>query len=147
MGEPLQAQSGPFRRSGAESSVARRPISFFEGLRRLSDLHPLIRFIDERANAVTAAFRWLWAQSLIGHAVSGSLWRVDLSCPRRFSATRVGYLDLSSLLYRNQPSSLLVQSPHLHLRVRFVHNDVSVRLISLSFACVAYLQQICSFYL
>ena len=47
---------------------------------------------------------------------------------------------MSSLLYRNQPSSLLVQSPHLHLRVRFVHNDVSVRLIPLSFAGVAYLQ-------
>ena len=37
MGEPLRAQSGPFRRSGAERSVARGPISFFEGLRRLSD--------------------------------------------------------------------------------------------------------------
>ena len=66
------------------------PALHARGVRRESTR---IRFIDERANAVTAAFRWLWAQSLIGHAVSGSLWRVDLSCPRRFSATRVGYLD------------------------------------------------------
>ena len=66
---------------------------------------------------------------------------------------------MSSLLYRNQPPSLLVQSPHIHVRVLFVHytatsvlaifdriailpnvhNAVSVRLFLLSVACITYL--------
>ena len=48
---------------------------------------------------------------------------------------------MSSPFYRNQPPSLLVQSPHIHVRVLFLHNAVSVRLILLSIACVAYLQR------
>ena len=48
-------------------------------------------------------------------------------------------LGLSSLLYRSQPPPLLVQSPYLHARVRFVHNAVSVRLISFDIACFTYL--------
>ncbi len=46
MGEPLRAQSGPFRRSGAERSVARGPISFFEGLWRLSCTARLVRGVS-----------------------------------------------------------------------------------------------------
>eukprot|EP01043_Picozoa_sp_COSAG02_P004423 COSAG02_NODE_115_length_35467_cov_292.837056_4_plen_106_part_00 len=57
MGEPLQAQSGPFRRSGAESSVARRPISFFEGSRRLSDQVKFpVKLLGDRTQPRSAGF-------------------------------------------------------------------------------------------